>query len=662
MLDTYLLRFFFAGLLCAMVTPRLEAVSPPSSQIGRAAVDFTLPNLYGKEISLADYADKKVLVVTFLGVECPLAKLYGKRLQQLSETYAERGVAFVAIDSNQQDSLTELAAFGKRLGITFQLLKDNRAEVATLFGATRTPEVFVLDAERQIQYHGRIDDQYGIGYVRDAPEQTFACDAIDAILDGKPVAIPATDAVGCVIGRPREANEASPVTYSKQVARILQKNCLECHRDGEIAPFAMSDYDEVAGWAETIAEVIQDQRMPPWHADPQHGHYQGERLMSEADKQLVYEWVKQGAPQGDPADLPKPPEYLAGWRLPREPDLVVAMRSKPFEVPAEGVIEYQYFAADPHLKEDTWIQAADIVPGARGAVHHVIVFISPPAEQARRGLGWLGAYVPGQGSMELPPGQARLVPAGSKFIFQMHYTPTGSVEKDLTKMGLVFADPETVREEVISLYAANGRFEIPPHDSNYRVDAKLNYFPPGSRLLGMGPHMHSRGKSFRFTGVWPDGSKKILLDVPQYDFNWQHNYRLIEPITPEPGFAIECSAHFDNSKSNLVNPDPSASVRWGDQTFEEMMIAFFEVAVPRGTRFDEGDAEHLAPERVQKAQAVADQLFTRFDRDKDGVLDRGELPRSFALFAFSRYDRDGDKTITNEEVFEAALERLSNRG
>lgn len=614
---------------------------------------FTLPDAYGQEVSLADFDDAKVVVVAFLGVECPLSKLYGQRLAELHSQYVDRGVAFLAIDANRQDALTEMAAFSSLFDLGFPFLKDLRGEVLRQFLGRRNPEVFVLDAARRLRYRGRIDDQYGVGFVRDAAEHTELRDALDALLAGEAVSVESTEAVGCVIGRPRAPNERSNVTYSDQVARVLQNHCVECHRAGEIGPFAMTEYEEVAGWAEMMAEVVRDGRMPPWHADPAYGHYQGERLMSDEEKQILYDWAAAGAPEGDPAELPEPRRWVDGWRLPREPDLVVPMRSKPFRVPATGVIEYQYFAVDPGFTEDAWVQAADVSPGHRGVVHHVIVFISPPLDQSRRGLGWLTAYVPGQSSMSLPAGQARLIPAGSKLIFQMHYTPVGSEVDDLTRLGLVFADAEEVTEEVVTLYAVNGEFEIPPGAGSHRVEAKIDEFPEGARLLGMAPHMHVRGKSFRFTGVQADGRRQVLLDVPRYDFNWQNNFRLLEPIETTPGFAVECVAHFDNSERNLVNPDPTASVRWGDQTFQEMMIAFFEVAVPRGSLQTEQHEEPSLGD-LEAAEQLAKQVLARYDADGDGVILRGEVPEAFALFAFVRYDLDGDRRITADEVRRAA--------
>lgn len=643
-----------AALLIAALTADARAT------IGRIVGDFRLPTAYGAERSLSDEATAEAVVVVFLGVECPLAKLYGPRLAELAADYAERGVAVIGVNANRQDTLTELAAYGRRSGIEFPLLKDNDAEAVEAFGATRTPEAFVLDRQRVIRYRGRIDDQYDVGAVRDKPSTLFLRDAVEAVLAGEEVATPETRAVGCFIGRPREPDADSRVTYSEHVAPILEKHCVECHREGEIAPFVLRGYDEVAGWADTIAEVVRDQRMPPWHADPQYGHFKNERLMSSEEKQVLYDWAEAGAPEGDPTQLPEPRTFVEGWRLPREPDQVVAMRAEPYRVASQGVIDYQYFAVDPGFTEDKWVQAADIVPGDRSVVHHVIVFVSPPADKPQRGLGWLTAFVPGQSAMILPEGRARFVAAGSKFVFQMHYTPTGKETDDLTKMGLVFADAESVTEEVITFEAVNPKFEIPAGDPDYRVSAKRSGFPAGAKLIGLAPHMHFRGKSFRMTGVWPDGKQNVLLDVPRYDFNWQTNYRFEEPITLPEGFEVACEASFDNSAANPFNPDPTIPVRWGDQSFEEMMVAFFEVAAPKGDLKQAIASGRPTDGQRGEAKALAQRLFERHDNG-DGTLKRNELPNSFAIFAFDRYDLNDDQVLTEDEVFEAALADTTRR-
>ncbi|CAN0337236.1 unnamed protein product [Ectocarpus sp. 4 AP-2014] len=400
--------------------------------------------------------------------------------------------------------------------------------------------------------------------------------------------------------------------------------------------------------------------MPPWHADPQIGHFANERLMTSGEKQVLYDWAEAGAPEGDPADLPEERIFVEGWRLPRDPDVVIAMRDKPFRVAPQGVIDYQYFAVDPGFTEDKWIQAADIVPGDRSVVHHVIVFVSPPADKPQRGLGWLTAFVPGQSSMVLPEGRARFIAAGSKLVFQMHYTPTGTEKQDLTKMGLVFADADSVTEEVITLEAVNPKFEIPAGDPDYHVSAKRAGFPEGAKLVGLAPHMHFRGKSFRMTGVWPDGKRDVLLDVPRYDFNWQTNYRLEEPVVLPAGFQIACEASFDNSADNPFNPDPTVPVRWGDQSFEEMMVAFFEVAAPKGHLKRVVASGRPTDGQRGEAKALAQRLFEKHDNG-DGLLVRNELPHSFAIFAFDRYDLNDDQKLTEKEVYEAALADTTRR-
>ncbi|MBI2480060.1 MAG: redoxin domain-containing protein, partial [Planctomycetia bacterium] len=502
----------------------------PAPPIGQRVDDIHLNDFRGKEYSLNDFASSKIVVVAFLGTECPLAKLYGPRLVALATEFADRGVAFIGINSNTHDSNSEIAAYAQRHAIEFPLLKDLGNRVADAMGAERTPEVFVLDQDRVVRYWGRIDDQYGIGYIRDEPTRQDLRAAIEDLLAGKSVGQPMTEAVGCHIGRVKSPDETAAVTYSNQVARILQRECVACHRPGEIAPFSLTSYDEVAGWADTIAEVIEDQRMPPWHANPQHGRFKNERLMTEEDKQAIYDWVASGAPQGDPRQLPEPIEYVTGWRLSREPDAIIAMRERPFVVPAGGTVEYQYFIVDPGFTDDKWIRGAEVLPGNRSVVHHAIVFFRAPDETSHEGLGWLTAYVPGQSSFELPAHQARFVPAGSKLVFQMHYTPTGSPEEDITRVGLLYSDAAEVTEELVTLVAINHDFEIPPHARNFSIHAIRSDFPPGATLQAIAPHMHVRGRSFRVDAV--DGQaaerSRVLLDVPHYDFNWQHAYALAE--------------------------------------------------------------------------------------------------------------------------------------
>ena len=492
-------RYHLCGSLIILIatvagaSPSL-ADDPPQVDLAAATrkpADMNLSDVHGNSVRLGQYAGEKLTVVAFLGTECPLARLYAPRLKTIAAEFADRGVNFVGVNSNCQDSLLEITAYIRRQQVDFPVLKDLNHGLADAVDAQRTPEVFVFDLGWNVQYRGRIDDQYGVGYVRDNPTREDLRLAITALLAGQPVAQPLTASVGCRIGRLPRAGGDNSITYNRHIAGVLREHCVECHRDEEIAPFSLTDYDEVVGWGDTIVEVIQDGRMPPWHANPKYGKFLNQRLMSDDDKQLIYRWVENGAPRGasfealdlDPAL--SEPARVTGWRLPREPDQVVAMRDRPYQVATEGIIEYQYFVVDPGFDEDKWVSAAEVVPGNRSVVHHCIVFIRPPDEVGLRGYGWLGAYVPGQVPSVLPSGTARRVPAGSKLVFQMHYTPTGSPQEDLTKIGMLFADPDEIEEETVTMIAINRNFRIPPRTKAYEVKASVEWMPHEGRILSL---------------------------------------------------------------------------------------------------------------------------------------------------------------------------------
>lgn len=635
------------ALLAPLQSAADDAVAPV---IGRQVEEFTLKDYRGAEHKLADQQGKRLVVLAVLGTECPLVKLYGNRLAELAEEYEPQGVAFIGLNANVQDSNTEVAAFARRHEIEFPVLKDLGNKVCDQIGAVRTPEVYVLDQKRVIRYAGRIDDQYGVGYLREKVEHAWLKDALDELLADKPVTTASVESVGCYIGRVREPKPDAKVTYSNQIARVFQKHCVECHREGEIAPFALTSYDEVVGWAETIREVIKDERMPPWHAVAGHGHFDNERRMSDEEKQLVYQWIKDGAPQGDPQDLPEPRTFTSGWQLPKEPDVVVPIRSSPVKVQAEGEVKYQYFMVDSGFTEDKWVKAAELQPSNRAVVHHILVFARTPGGRLSEGTkGYLVGYVPGLRQRPYPPGYAKRIPAGSQFVFQVHYTPIGSEQEDLSRLGLVFADPKEVTHEVKTTSAAQRFLRIPPGDDNYRATASATIRNENAEVLGYMPHMHVRGKAFRYEIEYPDGKEDILLDVPKYDFNWQTAYRLAEPLKLPVGTEIHCTAYFDNSEGNLNNPDPTATVRWGDQTWEEMMIGYFDVALPvdpsQPRKDDEGDDEDGGPLAADRAEQYIKQL----DKDGDNKISEEEMPPRLKR-AFSRIDKNGDGGIDADEL------------
>ncbi|MCO8121886.1 redoxin domain-containing protein [Stieleria sp. TO1_6] len=631
--------------------------SPFAKQLQRIDLD----DFRGRRWKLDDFAQNSYLVVAFLGTECPLAKLYAARLQAMQDEFnqpasgvpadgsaAAAGVQVIGVMSNRHDSLLDIQSFAHRQQLSFPILKDAGGRLADDLAAERTPEVFVFDSERRLQYRGRIDDQYGIGYVRDEPRRRDLRTALDELQSGKPVSVPKTEAVGCIIGRKKAVSTEAHVTYGGQVADILNRHCVQCHRQGEIAPFELTQFDEVAGWADMIAEVVREQRMPPWHADPSHGDFANARRMTEQEKQTLYDWADAGAPAGDLSELPELPEHVAGWQLPREPDLVFDVSPQPIDVPATGAVRYQYYSVDTKLDKDVWIQAAQLKPGNRSVVHHILAFAVPKGQ--RNGIngarGFLVGYVPGARVQPWPTGHAQRVPAGSELIFQVHYTPIGTATTDHSQLGICLVDESTVTHEIVTTSAVQTRFSIPPGEANHRVAASSPDFPADAKLLSMSPHMHVRGKAFEYQLA---STNKVLLSIPQYDFNWQTTYVLDEPLPVESGDRIVCHAVFDNSADNLNNPDPDATVKWGDQTWDEMMIGYYHLSVPRSDA-DQASGETAAARRQRlMQQAVRLATFDRIDKDGDGKITREQTPRRFHS-VFDELDANDDGTLTRTEA------------
>ncbi|HWA98027.1 MAG TPA: redoxin domain-containing protein [Pirellulales bacterium] len=557
-------------------------------QAGEVA-DFALPDVHGNVHKLGDYSDKKIVVIAVLGTECPLAKLYGTQLQTLADEYEPKGVAFLGVDGNRQDTLAEIGAFAHRQAIKFPLLKDQPQKsdgklVVDRLAAERTPEVFVLDAQRRVRYHGRVDDQYSPGVVRPKATRRDLALALDELLAGERVSVPTTPIIGCHIGRERTVADASndqpKVTYSHQIVRLFNEHCVRCHRPGEIAPFALTSYDDAVSWADTIVEVVDDERMPPWFASPEHGHFANTARMTDEQKQLVRDWVAGGCVEGDRSQVPEPPQFTEGWQIP-PPDVVFHIADKPVQIPATGEVAYRYFVVDLGFTEDKWVQYAEARPDNREVVHHIVVMFRDPKSKARDGSsarGGLVGYAPGMPPCSYPAGTAFKIPAGTKLIFQMHYTPNGRPAEDRSYVGFKFVDEKDVKTRISGGVVGNRKFAIPAEASNYEVVAEETA-PVDLKLLTLTPHMHLRGKSFKYELQYPDGERKVLLDIPRWDFNWQLRYDLAEPVTVPKGSKLICTAHYDNSPRNLSNPDPTVEVRWGDQTWEEMMLGYF-TAIP----------------------------------------------------------------------------------
>jgi mono/diheme cytochrome c family protein len=374
------------------------------------------------------------------------------------------------------------------------------------------------------------------------------------------------------------------ITYYKQVSRIIQENCVSCHRAGGIAPFALETYDQVTRAQRVIEHVVRERRMPPWFASPEHGRFANDRSLPAESRDALLKWIESGAPAGDPADAPPPLKFVDDWNI-GHPDLVLELPDA-VAIPAAGEIPYQYMSVPSGFTEDRWIAAVEVRPTAPSVAHHVLTTLRVPHPNDPNNLvahgsgafggvdGYFALMVPGSAGLVYGEGRAKRVPAGAHIQFQLHYTADGHETHDRSQIGLVFAEGPP-REEVVTASAFNTRFVIPPGAKDYEVSGDFRFFEDG-QVLSFMPHTHVRGVRFRYELIRADGSREIVLDLPNYDFNWQLDYILAEPLQVRAGDALRATGWFDNSADNPANPDPTARVRFGEQTWEEMMIGYFD--------------------------------------------------------------------------------------
>ena len=503
-------------------------------------------------------------MVVFLGTQCPINNAYLPRLAELHKRFEEQGVQFLAVNSNQHDTPQAIAEHAREHGIPFPVLRDPQQKLADQFGAQRTPEAFLLDDKRHIAYRGRIDDQYGLGFQRPQPTSHDLADAVTAILAGNKVSQPATAVAGCFITRPPRPKAEGTVTYSRHVAGILQRNCQECHRPGQIGPMPLLTYEDASAWSSMIREVVAEKRMPPWHADPRHGKFSNDRSLSKNDYDTLLAWIDQGCPRGNDQDAPAARQFPENWTI-GKPDVVFTM-PRDFTVPAatpKGGVRYQNFLVPTNFTEDQWAQAIEVRPGSKATVHHILVYMAEGRKKGATpdgiGRGLLGAYAPGDLGTVFPAGTAKKIPKGSTLVFQVHYTPNGIEQTDRSSIGIVFAK-EPPRNQASTRAIAQQTAVHSAGDRQPCAVGSASTFKEETLLWSLFPHMHLRGKSFEYKVVFPDGKTQTLLSVPKYDFNWQVSYRLAEPLKMPAGSRIECRALFDNSPRQLQQ---SRSVQMG---------------------------------------------------------------------------------------------------
>lgn len=558
--------------LCLLSSLSLSAASP------RAVPNFALLDLHGRNVELAR-AEGKAVVLFFTGVGCPIARKSTPKLQALADQFRSKGVSFWIINTYPDDSLKDASSEAWELGLrNFTYLRDPRQMVALALNVERTAEVVVIElAKQKVVYQGAIDDQFTEGAERPQPQTKFLETALDEFLDGRPVSLAQTPARGCRIAYSTAAEASKPPSYAGEIAPLLRRSCVECHREGGIGPWAMDSHGRVRNQARMIEEVLLTRRMPPYDVDPDIGRFANAHRLTRDETQSLLRWIAAGAPRGDgPDPLANPLPPRPDWPMGR-PDFVLRL-PKPEEIPATGVLEYRHIPLPAPSTNELWLSGVDIQPGNRRVVHHAILYAQWPGcpdDGSGHGVHVFG-WAPGATPASYPAGVGKRIPAGATYTLEMHYTPNGSPQTDQTEVALYLRPGPQERNTEIR-HATQYAIQILPGDSDSSHLATYAFEKPAT-LYSLSPHMHVRGKWMKYELLSPDGRRKPLLLVPRYDFKWQQTYRLAEPLQVPAGSWLMVTGAFDNSAGNPSNPDPTRTVAFGLQSWEEMFIGFFEAA------------------------------------------------------------------------------------
>jgi thiol-disulfide isomerase/thioredoxin len=564
------LRPTLAALAAGLVLPATLAAA--DVKVGDPIEKLIFTDIHYLPRGLDDFPDAKAVVLVFTNTSCPVVQRYLPVLRQLEKDYRDKGVQFLAVDADADDSVTAVAAQAVEHDVEFPFVKDFDGACARALGVRRTATAAVLDAGHRLRYRGRIDDQYRFGGTRAAAEHHDLRDALDAVLAGRDVPAAETPVDGCLITFAEPPARDPSVTFAEHVAPILRKHCQACHRPGTAAPFPLLAYKQVASRADMVAEVVTQGRMPPSFGTGDHGDLVNRRGLTADERNTILTWVRSGKPKGDESKLPPPPAEDAGkWQI-GTPDLVLAAPLA-HSLPAEGDIPYKYAIIPYVFPEDTWVQAVQILPDNPRVLHHCnLVFIL--AGEGYKEQNLITGTVPGAEPLHLDHDIAFRIPKGAVLGMQIHYVSTGKPEKCRVSVGLKYASGHLERR-LRHVLLADSKFAIPPGAPAYpvRVNRVLDQDVTG---VGLFVHMHLRGRDMTFVAHYPDGTAETLLVVPNYSFSWQVPYRWEAGKKHFPkGTRLECVAHYDNTAFNPYNPDPKATVRFGQQTHDEMMNGFF---------------------------------------------------------------------------------------
>lgn len=569
----------------------------PSAQKNAQLTPFSLFDLKGKHFDLGQNDRQRPRVFVFLSYECPISNSYSRTLNDLYEAHQAK-VDFFGVIYDSTITRQKAAQSFADFKLTFPILFDGSGMLVKALKPTHVPQSFVLDSQNQIVYSGAIDNTWqALSRRRLVTDKHYLADAITATLEGKPAPVAQTPTIGCLIEALPKPTEKAKWTYSRDVAPIIYSRCLNCHREGQVAPFELATYEQVAKRAKQIARVTQDRLMPPWMPAAGHEKLVGERWLTAEELRILKEWAENGQPQGDQEDLPAPPPFAVGWQL-GKPDLIVKMTT-PFTIPADGPDLLQNFVIPIDIPEDKLVAAVEFHPGNKRVAHHAVLFLDETGtarklDQATPEPGYsnfagpgffpsgaLGGWSVGNTPRPLPNGMGRYLKKGSDLVLQMHYHPTGKKETDQSEIGLYFVKKpvkEVLKESaklVGSIWLANYEMDIPAGEKNYKRSTQYT-LPKEVIMVGVVPHMHLLGKAIKVTATLPDRSTKTIIDIPQWNYNWQDEYYFEKPFKLPAGTVLHVEGVFDNSAENPSNPSsPPKRVTWGEGTKDEMLYCFF---------------------------------------------------------------------------------------
>ncbi len=660
-LSSALLFTSFGTLVSTASAAPMQTASASDSVIGMRVDDFELLDHKGAAHRLYYYDDAPAIVIMVQGNGCPIVRNVIPGLRDVRDAYASKGVKFLLLNSNLQDNRASIAAEVEEFSYDMPVLIDSNQLVGESLKITRTAEVFVIDPKtKKVVYHGPVDDRVTYEIQKKKADNNYLANALDDVLAGKKVRAADMDAPGCIINFPEneKRDQHADISYHDTIVPLLEKNCVGCHQVGGIGPWAMNSYEMIKGFSPMIREVIRTDRMPPWHADPEVGHFLRDKSLTSIEIKTLVHWIEAGSPRGEgPDPLAAPRDPLLEWPL-GKPDMIVTLPA--FTIPATGVVDYQYPVIDNPLTEPKWLKASTVKVGVREAVHHVLsgMMKEKPASGQGGQRNWgssIGGYAVGAESSIARQDHGTYLPVGGAIGFQLHYTTFGKEATDQTEIGLYFYKDDELPELMIrQSVVIDVSIEIPANTAGHEETSYLE-FPHDAILLGAFPHAHYRGQSSTLTIRYPDGKEELLLSLPRYDFNWQRMYEFTEPLEIPAGSKLIAVNAYDNSSQNPANPNPSDVVTWGEQSHEEMLFTAITY------RWKDETSANQKP--VYSKQLDDTRMFGMLDDNVNDLLEKSELKGRMGRMiasSFDRLDSNGDGALNHDE-FAAVVAMMAQR-